>query len=172
MPVTVRLAVVDDARAMARIHVDGWRAAYRGQMPDALLDSLSVDQRTEHRRKDIETPRSPEHRSWVAVDGASIVAFAVTGPSRDAGAAADVAELFAIYVDPARWGAGAGKTLLAHVVDDLRRRGRAAVTLWVLDTNARARRFYEAAGFAADGTEKVEPFAGAPLREVRYRLSL
>jgi len=172
MSPTIRAAVVDDARAIAQIHVDGWRAAYRGQMPDALLDGLSVDQRTEDRRRGIATPRSPEHRTWVAETGGRIVAFAITGPSRDKEAAAGVAELFAIYVDPARWGTGAGRALLAHVLADLRGRGVPAVTLWVLDTNARARRFYETAGFAADGGEKSEAFGGVPLREVRYLLPL
>jgi len=172
MPVTVRAAVVDDARAIAQIHVDGWRAAYRGQMPDALLDGLSFDRRTEDRRRDIVEPRSPEHRTWVAEEDGRVVAFAITGPSRDKDAAPGVAELFAIYVDPARWGSGAGRATLAHVVADLRRRGLAAVMLWVLDTNARARRFYEVAGFVADGGEKSEPFGGATLREVRYLLRL
>jgi len=172
MPVTIRAAVVDDARAIAQIHVDGWRAAYRGQMPDALLDGLSVDKRTEGWRKDIATPRSTEHRTWVAEDDGRIVAFAITGPTRDEDAAAGVAELFAIYADPARWGTGAGRALLAHVVADLRDRGLAAVTLWVLDTNARARRFYEIAGFAADGASKTAPFGGVSLRELRYLLAL
>jgi GNAT superfamily N-acetyltransferase len=172
MPVTVRPAVVGDARAIAQIHVDGWRAAYRGQMPDAFLDSLSVDRRAEDRRRDLATPRSPEHRTWAAEEGGRLVAFAITGPSRDPRAPSDVAELFAIYVDPARWGTGDGRSLLAHVLADLRGRGRTAVTLWVLDGNARARRFYEAAGFACDGGEKLEPFGGATLREIRYRLAL
>jgi GNAT superfamily N-acetyltransferase len=172
MSITVRAAVVDDARAIAQIHVDGWRAAYRGQMPDALLDGLSVDRRTEDRRRDLAAPRSPEHRTWVAEDDGRIVAFAITGPTRDEGAAGGVAELFAIYAAPARWGTGAGRALLAHVVEDLRGRGASAVTLWVLDTNARARRFYEIAGFAADGAEKTAPFGGATLRELRYLLAL
>jgi GNAT superfamily N-acetyltransferase len=168
MPVTIRAATVDDARAIAQIHVDGWRAAYRGQMPDAFLAGLSVDVRAEQRRKDLEALRSPEHRTWVAEDGGRIVAFAITGPSRDADAPAGASELFAIYADPARWGTGVGRALLAHVVDDLSGRGASAVTLWVLDSNARARRFYETAGFVADGGEKTAPFGGATLRELRY----
>ena len=42
-------------------------------------------------------------------------------------------------------------------------------TLWVLDTNVRARRFYEAAGWSADGTVKRDERLGFPIREVRYR---
>ena len=46
MPVTVRDATVDDARAIAEVHVASWRWAYRGQLPDDLLDGLSVDDPT------------------------------------------------------------------------------------------------------------------------------
>lgn len=169
VPLAIRAATPDDARRIAEIHVAGWQSAYRGQMPDSLLDGLSVDLRAETRRRDLETPRSPEHRTWVAEDGGRIVAFAMTGPSRDADAAADVAELFALYADPARWGTGSGRALMAHVIADLSGRGMAEITLWVLASNARARRFYGIAGFRADEVERHESFAGASLKELRCR---
>jgi GNAT superfamily N-acetyltransferase len=169
-PVSVRAATLDDAHRIAEIHVAGWRAAYRGAMPDAFLDALSVDDRAARWRDRIGRPTTPEHRTWVAVDGAQIVAFAATGPSRDDDAAADTAELIALYAEPSRWGTGAGRALTSHVLADLAARGATAVTLWVLDSNARARRFYEIAGFAADGGEKLGSFGGASVRELRYRL--
>lgn len=42
-------------------------------------------------------------------------------------------------------------------------------TLWVLDTNDPARRFYEATGWLADGTTRRVELGGLPLDEVRYR---
>ena len=42
----VRASTVSDARRIAYIHVETWRAAYRGQMPDAVLDALDVERRT------------------------------------------------------------------------------------------------------------------------------
>ena len=62
MTLPVRAATPDDARGIAEVHVAGWRWAYRGQMPDALLDSLSVEDRAEKRRVWIEKPTSPENR--------------------------------------------------------------------------------------------------------------
>jgi hypothetical protein len=50
--------------------------------------------------------------------------------------------------------------------------GFAQATLWVLGTNARARRFYEAAGWSADGMVRTEDFQGLRLTEVRYRRPL
>src|SRR3954471_4189823 len=42
----IREATLGDASAIARIHVETWRSAYRGIIPAAHLDSLSVEQRT------------------------------------------------------------------------------------------------------------------------------
>jgi hypothetical protein len=50
--------------------------------------------------------------------------------------------------------------------------GYGQVTLWVLASNARARRFYEAAGLRPDGAVKVDDSRGFALSEVRYRRSL
>jgi len=169
MPVTARAATVDDARAIAEIHVAGWRFAYRGQMPDELLASLSVDEREEKRKQWLREPPTPEHRTWVAEapDG-RIAGFAISGPERAEGPAAGRAEIYAIYVDPARIGSGVGRALFEWSVGDLQVRGFVDVVLWVLDTNARARRFYEAAGMAADGGTKRATFGGVELTEVRY----
>jgi hypothetical protein len=48
----------------------------------------------------------------------------------------------------------------------------AEAVLWVLGTNERARRFYEAAGWEPDGNTKVEDRASGTLHEVRYQRSL
>jgi GNAT superfamily N-acetyltransferase len=170
---TVRPARAEDAHPIAEVHVAAWRAVYRGHMPDALLDGLCVEQRADVRRRAIADPATPEHRTFVLDAGGRVVGFSVTGPTRDPGQdPARVAEVYAVYLAPERWGRGDGRVLFAATVEDLRERDYRAVTLWVLDGNARARRFYEHAGLRHDGASKVESFGGAPLAEVRYRLDL
>ncbi len=61
---------------------------------------------------------------------------------------------------------------MERAVDELSAMGFTEATLWVMDTNVRARRFYEIAGWSTDGGEKDELFRGAPIHEVRYRRSL
>jgi ribosomal protein S18 acetylase RimI-like enzyme len=164
---SVRAAVPDDAQRIGELHVAAWRRAYRGIMPDALLDGLSVDERVARRRRALEAPH-PDTRTFViAEDRHGLVGFAITGRSRDEPPAAE-AELFAIYLDPDRIGHGLGTTLLLHAVDELVARGVDGVSLWVLEANTPARRFYERIGFAADGTVKVFDAGGTPLSEVRY----
>lgn len=53
----------------------------------------------------------------------------------------------------------------------LEQAGFSQVTLWVLDANERARRFYQRFGFTDDGTRKDAVLGGATLVEIRYRLA-
>lgn len=48
---TVRTARLKDAFALGSLHVRAWRHAYRGLMPDSLLDSLDEQQRIEQWRQ-------------------------------------------------------------------------------------------------------------------------
>ncbi len=153
---TVRLAVVADAPAVAQVHVRTWQVVYRGHMPDDLLDNLSVEARTSMWERLI-----PSGGVWVALDGDSVVGFASAGPSRDADASS---ELYAIYLLPSAWGSG-----LAEPLINLALSGMTDVVLWVLDDNPRARRFYERVGFVADGEKREESFGSAVVKEVRYR---
>ena len=139
----IRPARPADAEAIARVHVYGWQEAYAGLLPDDFLAGLG---RTLDRRRDFweGLARSLSRRDafFVAEVGGEIVGVAHGGHSR---------------------------RLFAAVVDRLREAGFEEAILWVLDTNARARRFYEAAGWEADGSEKVETLGDLELREVRYR---
>jgi GNAT superfamily N-acetyltransferase len=163
--VTVRPATVADAPAMGRLHVRAWQAAYRGQMPDGYLDGLRAQDRSAHwegalRRTDLRGV------ILVAEQAGEVVGFAVAGPSRDP---AGAGELYVINIDPDHWGTGAGRALLEAAQTELAGPGVDESVLWVLSGNARARRFYEIAGWAADGSERTSEVFGATVHEVRYR---
>jgi ribosomal protein S18 acetylase RimI-like enzyme len=162
---TVRPATVADAPAMGRVHVRAWQAAYRGHMPDDYLDRLQPTERAAgwERAMGRERPRSA---LLVAEQDGEVVGFAALGPSPDPEGAG---ELYSINVDPAHWGSGAGRALLEAVQDELDRLGFAETVLWVLPANARARRFYERAGWVADGSERTVDALGVTVPEVRYR---
>jgi ribosomal protein S18 acetylase RimI-like enzyme len=171
MPATIRPATPKDAQRLAEIHVSAWQAAYRGQLDDEYLDGLKVDDRLEQHRRSLKEQRA-DWRTWLAEDGGRVVGFAVTGPSEDADAERTTAEVYAIYLEPDRVGTGLGRDLFSHAVTDLRERGFDAITLWVLETNERARRFYEAAGWKPDGTITTERVDCEMRPTVRYRTTL
>ena len=53
----------------------------------------------------------------------------------------------------------------------VRAAGYGCITLWVLEANARARRFYQRAGFIPDGARHVLDDLGG-VTEIRYRRAL
>lgn len=171
MALRIREAGPKDAEAIAGVHVRAWQAAYRGQLTDDYLDGLTVDERLEQHRRTLEEPR-PDWRTWVAEDEGAVLGFAVTGPSEDADADERTGELYAIYLEPDRLGTGLGRGLFEHAIEDLRSRGFHTATLWVLETNELARRFYEVAGWKPDGTVTNERVDCEMRPTVRYRADL
>jgi ribosomal protein S18 acetylase RimI-like enzyme len=162
----IRPALLSDARAIAEVHVRSWQAAYRGIVPDAHLDSLSIDRREMAFREAL-ARGSPE--MWVALSDTEPVGWIAFGASRDVAAGASVGEIEAIYVVPSHWATGTGWSLWNAARTRLRERQFEAVTLWVLEENERAIRFYRAAGFVPDvAARKQITIGGKSLWEARY----
>ncbi|MDP9795363.1 GNAT superfamily N-acetyltransferase [Catenuloplanes nepalensis] len=84
------------------------------------------------------------------------------------GASGGVGEIFAIYVLPAHQGGGGGRLLISGALRALAADGCDRATLWVLEGNAAARRFYEHGGWHPDGSTKRDESRGFPLDEIRY----
>ena len=155
----IRPATPDDAEAVARVHVETWRAAYAHTLSPEGLASLAVTQRAEMHR------RSPP--VVAEVDG-EIVGFVSVGAGTDPGTDG---ELYAIYVLAVHWGSGVGRALMQAGEERLRELGHQHAILWVLEDNPRARRFYEAAGWTLDGTRRPIEIFGQPVPEIRYEKS-
>lgn len=99
-----------------------------------------------------------------------IAGWVAFGPSRDSDAASAAGEIEAIYVRPDYWATGVGRGLWLVARRRLIERGFSSATLWVLSENARAIRFYRAAGFQPDpDSEKEISIDGKILKEIRYR---
>lgn len=160
MPVT-RTATVDDAAAIARIHVLSWQAAYVGIMPADFLARLSVDEKAAWWGRYL---AGNPAGLLVATAEEAVAGFVSFGPSRDADGAGK-SEIYALHVVPQRWAGGLGRHLIAGAEAVLP--PGADLTLWVLDQNQRARGFYRAVGFMPDGTDKQIVVGGVSLREIR-----
>jgi len=187
--VTVRSATAADAHAIATVHVRTWQAAYDGLIPAEALAALDVDARAAVWTRVLHS-LTPPGALLVATTGdaaetgdaagaGEVVGFASVGRYSPVGAAGDpesvdAGQVYAIYVSPGQWSTGAGHALMRASVDHLAAHGFGDIRLWVLDTNDRARRFYERFGYVTDGGEQLDDgFAGIPpLREVRYALRL
>jgi GNAT superfamily N-acetyltransferase len=172
MPIySVRNATPQDALGIARVHVKTWQCAYKGQIPDSFLDTLSVDQRTATWKKALENPEEGVYPFVVEADG-RIIGWCTVGKSRDDDATKDIGELHGIYIDPEYIGKGIGSALMKHSLETLRKEGCKKATLWVLDTNEKTRAWYEHKGWVIEGKTKTEPRDGFDLHETRYEINL
>jgi len=168
--VPIRGATPDDAPDIAIVQVRSWQAAYRGLMPDEVLDGLSVQRRTEVWRS---VAGRPEEAVLVVEGDGGVEGFAHVCAGRDGDVDAGTGEVSSIYLLPSAWGRGDGRALMDAAVARLSADGYHTAVLWVLVTNDRARRFYDAAGWVCDGAEKTELIGGsASITETRYRRPL
>ncbi len=162
----IRAAQLEDAAAIARVHVDSWRAAYRDILPASFLDALSYEAR-EQRWREWWTQADPQRWLFVAEDDAGrIIGFAAGGPERD-GIAGYGGEVYAIYLAPETFHRGIGRRLMAVCADKLIDQGFSAGLVWALEDNRSARAFYEALGGQLMGAKPVT-IGGTPLTEVAY----
>lgn len=159
----VRPAGVADAAVLADIHVSSWQVAYRGVFEEAFLEVLDREGRADWFEKAIGrgTP------IVVEPDDAPL-GFCMYGESHEEG----WAEVLSIYVHPDHWGQGHGRRLLRRAEVELAELGFSRVLLWVLDSNERARRFYERQGWTLGSRIKLEEMGGVQVTEVRYEVYL
>jgi ribosomal protein S18 acetylase RimI-like enzyme len=171
--VEIRPARTEDAREIAVVHVCSWQSAYRGLLPQEYLDSLDPSQRVGRWERSLSETDWSRAGTLVADTGGKLLGFVGYSPARDTDAdQARVGEIRAIYLVPGAWRKGIGKELMAAAVGRLIEAGFEQATLWVLHSNVRARRFYEAAGWSADGAVKQAGRNGFAMTEVRYRRAL
>ena len=185
----VRPATAADAPAIATVHVRSWQAAYRGLLPQSYLDALDPDQSVDRWRSLLAATRWPSTGILVLVhddslssfgtkapeDGtaARVTGFAGLGPTRDDDEDPHtVGELQTLYLHPDVWRRGGGSRLLQAAQGQLVRAGFQVASAWVLETNSRARTFYEGHDWRFDGTSKPHDWGTFTVTDVRYRVSL
>jgi ribosomal protein S18 acetylase RimI-like enzyme len=169
---TIREAVLEDAEAIGRLHVRAWQAAYKGILPQEILDGLDVEERIEQRRKALIEPLWPDVVNWVIEHGGTVRGWASTSSARDEDLGEGTLELLAIYLRPEDVGLGYGRRLIRHCVAQGCEQGFREMTMWVLAGNERAQRFYRAAGFAPDERVSPEEFGGTGTLKLRMRRDL
>jgi GNAT superfamily N-acetyltransferase len=159
----VRRADVDDAAAIARVHVESWQTTYRGLLPDDFLDSLTEGR---YRERWLRSLGDEATRVYVAEDNHEVVAFASGGRER-AGEGEYSGELYAIYVLEKAQRQGHGMGLVRAVIGGLREMGLSDMIVWVLRENSPARMFYERLGGSYVRMQPVT-IGSVVLQEVSY----
>jgi GNAT superfamily N-acetyltransferase len=141
MALEIRRAVSGDAAAIASFHVAAWESTYRGLIPDAAIDALTVERRLPQWERLL---ASDDHVAFLACRQDGIAGYALVG-WRDDPAFANEAKLWGLYVDADCKGEGTGRRLMSVASAELLGRGYRKMSVHVLVTNP-ARTFYERLG--------------------------
>lgn len=168
--VSIRPAQTVDAIGLAHVHVETWRDAYVGMIPDDYLvglDEMHAAVRWTRRLSHLE---EPERLSVAEVDS-DIVGYCHGGPWRSQSLPVPVgdrsAEIYSLYVDPSFQGLGLGRALLGHVVSGMIDDGFDQLAIMTLAENRNGRRFYDALGGMVDRTIP-SVVGGTPVEQVAY----
>jgi GNAT superfamily N-acetyltransferase len=159
---------------VAAVQVASWRGAYRGLLTDRYLAGLSEVEATDRWAQviagaaDQVIAGASSDRVVVVEVGSTVIGYARVGPSRDDDARPDTGELYSLYLDPRRWGTGAGRALHDGALEVLTGSGFTSATLWVLGTNARARAFYHRRGWVQVAGLRTQEFDGRVVTDFRY----
>jgi GNAT superfamily N-acetyltransferase len=155
---SIRPADADDAEGFSRAYEVSWDASMGVMVGRPLAKFVPYEERVERARTTFaELP--PGAGAWVAERGGEIVGVAVrVGP-----------ELRSLYVVPEAWGTGAAGALVDAALGAIRRDGASEATLWVVEENARARRFYEREGWEPTGETRASEVGPV---ELEYRRKL
>jgi ribosomal protein S18 acetylase RimI-like enzyme len=132
--VTLRRARREDAREIAELWHRGWRDGHLGLVPQGLVEA-----RTEESFRKRASERVHE-ATVVVVDGAIAGFVIVVGD-----------EVEQVYVSAAYRGTGVADVLLREAERQVCANGHSTAWLGVVPGNARARAFYERAGWRDEG---------------------
>lgn len=162
MSFNIRLATLEDAKYCADIHAKSWYFAYSDIVQKEIID--------EHNARCLMIwnkmlENNNESHYVIMLDDVIIGFFTIAG-SRDEDLKESFFEIIGLYLSPEYIGAGYGKQAMDWIKGEIQSRGYNKISLWVLEENERARRFYEKSGFKADG--EVKPSGLAETQEVRY----
>jgi GNAT superfamily N-acetyltransferase len=169
--IAVRRGLIDDAEGVARVQTLGWRQGFAGLLPADYLAGRVIDPAVWTDR--LSNPQ-PRINLFVAVEDATIVGFAFTGPALDQAepAADDLGQLYAIYLLEDFWGTGAGYRLhrasIAAMIDN----GFNRAVLWVLKGNEQAIGFYRRQGWVDDHASMTESYGDSEAELIRMRHDL
>lgn len=162
--ITIRPALLEDAKILGEIHALTWKHAYKGIMPDVVLDGITIEKRTLYFEKALSEKREEDFLIFLQDQPVGLICI---GKCRDDDADSDVGEIWGIYILPEYQGKGVGTCSIKWALEELESRGYKRVTLWVLEDNHHARKFYECMGFLYKGMNK-EIRLGKTLLELRY----
>jgi len=161
----IRNATTTDAAAIAALHAESWRIAYRGMLQDDYLDRKIFPERLALWEERFRTPGANQYVIVAEID-AKVAGFACAYGDEDATWGSFLDNL---HVTPEFKRKGVGSALMRDVAQwSLKSWPDCGMYLWVLESNTPAIRFYEKVGGRRAGEGMWNPPDGGEYRKLRY----
>jgi ribosomal protein S18 acetylase RimI-like enzyme len=162
--VALRAPSIDEAEAIARLHIACWREAYAGIVPAEALASADLSERTAKWQQSI---GDADSFVLAAFEDGEPVALMLARPRSDADARDGEGEIGALYVRASHYRMKLGSRLMGAAARWWLARGGRSLRLGVLTENSRAVAFYERIGGRSVMTTTY-PWGGADLPHLIY----
>jgi hypothetical protein len=163
--VTLREATNLDSAAIAHLHAESWRSAYRGILSDDYLDQRAHTERAALWQSRFSEIASKPFFAVLAEAGAELAGFACVFPQEHPTFGSFLDNL---HVVPQSIGQGIGRQLLGGVARRLiADKVPGGLYLWVIEKNSRARQFYSKAGAVEVERAELPMPDGSRLAEMR-----
>lgn len=164
MDIAYREARVEDAAGIALVDVVSQQIGYRGFLPAAHLDGMSIGEQQQRWQGALESDVTD--RTVVAVDNTNkkVIGFVRAGKTKDS-AIGGVTHLFVL---PEYWAIGVGQALMSKAIEVMRDFGMNSARLYVYRENTRGRRFYDRQGWKPDGRTYDHEFYGEVFQLLCY----
>ena len=143
----IRAACLQDAAAIAAIHVRSWRRAYAAFFPADVLARLDPSVHAHHWLRVL--GERPLDTAVCEMPG-GLAGFIHLQAEETAAGPGARGEIVSLYLDPEQWRKGHGRRLVRWACSEAGRRHWDGLTVWILRDNLPARRFYESLGFGCD----------------------
>jgi GNAT superfamily N-acetyltransferase len=161
-----RRATGSDAEAIAALHTESWRDAYRTIMPDWYLDGPITKERANLWQSRLSTPDADRQYVLLAESRGKLVGFVCVLLDEEPqwGACLDN-----LHVLPGLRGNGIGRRLLAGATQwVMSTEPGLPIHLWVFEANSAAMRFYDALGGEIVDYKSKEVLKGIEIPSVHY----
>jgi ribosomal protein S18 acetylase RimI-like enzyme len=163
MDVRIRKALPEDAPSIGLVQVESWRRTYAGIVPDAHLAALDDE---ESAAKWMQYLQAGRMFIFVAEDQWGIFGFIAGGGIREPIDGYD-AELYSIYLMPARQRRGVGQELTLALREAFLMNGFNSMVVWVLEQNLPGVSFYQRLG-GIQIAQKTIDIGGAALSDLAF----
>lgn len=163
----IRKARLQDANAIAEVHVNAWKTTYSGILPTAYIERRTYAKRCKSWSKMLEASMTEitDHSIYVAEFEGEIIGFVDGGTQRSANPLYQ-GEIYALYILEAYQRKGLGRNLTQTIARRLSQLGLDSILVWVLADNS-ACKFYRSLG-GQQVEQKLIDVNGSKFKEIAY----